>query len=363
MSRPGRLVPGSLLLVMAACGGGTSGPTPPPATYTVTGAVFYDENGNGVVDATEGARIAGAIVDVGGRSSSRTSAILGEFTVDGVPGGAQTVTVRSLPPYYTPPAPPIRITVPLPAGQNVLVPLTLPIGPNNPNLYMAFGDSITIGQGSSDDLGYRGRLEDKLRAWFGRGTLVDEGADATKTNRGAERIDASLFRRRPAYTLIHYGTNDFNAPECKNAPPCFTIDSLRDMILSARGSTSLPVLATIIPADPTALEQPARNEWVKAMDDRIRALAREQNVPLADPYDLFVNSPNFSHLYVDHVHPNDDGYELMAQAFFKAITTTPESTGSWRAVAPPPAPTLFAPPSAPPSAPGAVDRARRHRRS
>src|SRR5206468_3708601 len=118
------------------------------------------------------------------------------------------------------------------------------------NVYMGFGDSITIGDFSSDDRGYRGRLEDKLIAHFGRASVPSEGVEATRSNSGADRIDASLRRVRPAYTLILYGTNDWNVSACKNTPPCFTIDSLRDIALSARGASSLPVLSTIIPADP-----------------------------------------------------------------------------------------------------------------
>ena len=290
-------------------------------TFPVKAAVFYDENGNGVQDANEGSRLPDVTLEVGGRTG-KTTRPLGEATIDGVPQGAQSLTVRrgSLPPYFVPPAS-IPVTVPQAAGQFALVPVTLPIGPNRAHLYMGFGDSITIGQGSSDDQGYRGRLQDKLTAFFGvRASVVSEGVDATKSNRGADRIDESLQRRHPAYTLILYGTNDWNAAECKNAPPCYTITSLRDMILSARGAQSLPVLSTIIPGDPTSVQQPDRNEWVAAQDERIRALAKSEGVPLADPQALFVKDPNFTHFYVDHVHPNDAGYELIATAFFNAIT-------------------------------------------
>jgi len=327
VSRP-RFLPLVLLLAsLSACGGGgSSGPTPVQPTFSVTGAVFYDENGNGVLDPSESTRVPDVVVEVAGRTG-RTSKVLGEFTVDGVAGGTQALTLRrsSLPPYYVPPA---SISVGVPTSQPVLVPVTLPIDGNRPNVYMGFGDSITIGQGSSDNLGYRARLESRLAAHFGRGTVVNEGADATRSNRGAERIDDSLRRARPAYTLILYGTNDWNVAACKNDPPCFTIDSLRDIALSARGSSSLPVLSTIIPGDPTSTDQPARNQWVSDMDVRIRALAREMNVPLADPEPLFLKAPNFASMYVDHVHPNDSGYELIAQAFFAAIATPAESSAA-----------------------------------
>src|SRR5206468_2620822 len=154
--------------------------------------------------------------------SGRSSKVLGEVTIAGVPAGTQAVTVRrgSLPPYYAAPA---TLSVAVPQGQPLLVPVTLPIGSNRPNVYMGFGDSLTLGQGSSDGLGYRGRLQSRLTAFFGRGQVVNEGADATRSNRGADRIDDSLRRARPAYTLILYGTNDWNVADCKNNPPCFTI--------------------------------------------------------------------------------------------------------------------------------------------
>ena len=316
-------------MTLAACGGGgggTSGPTPVQPTFIVTGAVFYDENGNGSLDPGENTRLPDVTVEAGGRTAVSTK-VLGEFSITGVPGGTQSVTLRrsSLPPYYVPPA---STPVSLPQSQALLIPVTLPIGSNRANVYMGFGDSITLGQGSSDDRGYATPLEVKLAAHFGRGMVVREGADATRSNRGAERIDESLGRARPAYTLVLYGTNDWNVGDCKTSPPCFTIDSLREIVLSARGSQSLPILSTIIPGDPKSTMQPDRNQWVADMDARIRALGRELGVPVADPQALFVASPNFQNLYVDHVHPNNSGYELIAQAFFAAIATPAGTSGA-----------------------------------
>ena len=313
------------LHVLTACGGGGGGGGPTPVrTGSVTGAVFYDENGNGQLDPQE-ARIPGATVEVAGRTGP-TSRPGGEFRVDGVPEGQHTLSVRpgSLPPYFVPPAQGLAVTVPQPDGQNALVALTLPIGENRPHVYMAFGDSISAGEGSSDDEGYRLRLESLLVAFFGRGQVVNDGAPATRSIVGQIRIDQSLFRTRPAYTLIHYGTNDWNDTQagCRSDPPCYTIESLQNIILSARGSRSLPVLSTIIPGNPSnPFQQPARNEWVAAMNERIEALARQENVPLADPHALFLREADPSVLFVDHVHPNDRGYTLMADAFFAAITT------------------------------------------
>ena len=331
-----------LSATLTACGGGggTSGPTPVQSTgptFSVSGAVFYDENGNGTLDAGENVRVADVTVQIG-TATGKTSKILGEFTVPGVPAGTQQVTLSrtTLPPFYAAPA---TVTVTVPQTQGLLVPLTLPIGTNRPNVYMGFGDSITIGEGSPDNRGYRPGLEDRLAGFFGRGTVVSEGVDATRSNAGANRIDISLNRARPAYTLILYGTNDFNVLDCKVNPPCFTIDSLRDIVLSARGSRSLPILSTIIPANPNGALQPDRNQWVAAMNVRIRALAKEMSVPLADPEPLFLKDPAFDRLYTDHVHPNNSGYDHIAEAFFAAITT-PATTATSVSM-----PTLFTRPT------------------
>jgi lysophospholipase L1-like esterase len=335
----------TLGVTVSACGGGgggTTGPNPVPSTgptFSVSGAVFYDENGNGALDAGENVRVPEVTVQIG-TATGKTSKVLGEFTVPGVPGGTQQVTLSraTLPPFYAAPAS-LTVTVPQTAG--LLIPVTLPIGTNRPNIYMGFGDSITIGEGSPGNRGYRIFLEERLAGYFGRGTVVSEGIDATRSNAGANRIDDSLNRARPAYTLILYGTNDFNVLDCKANPPCFTIDSLRDIALSARGSRSLPILSTIIPANPNAALQPERNQWVATQNVKIRALAKELSIPLADPEPLFTKDPNFDRLYFDHVHPNNSGYDHIAEAFFQAIITPTTTT----TLSLPGEPTLFARPT------------------
>jgi lysophospholipase L1-like esterase len=144
-------------------------------------------------------------------------------------------------------------------------------------------------------------------------------------------VGRALGRQNPAYTLIMYGTNDWNTLSCQAGPPCDTIDEMRNIIRQVKAFGSLPVLSTIIPANP-ALQPRERNDWVRAQNGYLRDLARAEHVPLSDPATLFFANPNLSSLFVDGVHPNDEGYELIAQAFFAAITgprsaTSPTSVG------------------------------------
>jgi lysophospholipase L1-like esterase len=298
-------------------------------THSVGVALFYDENGNCALDGGENVRIPDATVEIAGRQG-RSAPVTGEAIIENVPVGSHTLSVRaaSLPPAYVGPAP-VSLAVPQTSGTTFL-PVTLPIGTNRPNVYLAFGDSITDGEGSSDGMGYVSRLQRKLQSHFGRATLIKDGLGATRSNRGSDRLPDSLTVR-PAYTLIHYGTNDWNQAECKQSPPCFTIESLQTMVRDVKHRQGIPVLGTIIPANPNREFQPDRNQWVADMDRRIRDLARAEGAIVADLEAAFLREPNLVALFADHVHPSDLGYEVMAQAFFEAITRPAPAAASFDA--------------------------------
>ena len=322
-----------------ACGGSPSGPgpvptpTPPADLHDVTGVVFYDENGNGKLDATEAIRLGGVSVQIG-QASGTSAPKTGDVVVKGVPAGSAQAIVSdaSLPPYFVPPSA-VSLTVPLASGTQLALPVTLPIGPNNhANRYMGFGDSITVGDGSSDGNGYLSVLQDELaKQWGGQPIMVNEGIEGTDSNEGAARAGYTVAQRRPAYTLIHYGTNDWNA--CGTQVPCFTIDSLRTIVQSVKGGQSLPVLATIIPANPAFPDKvpPQRNEWVHQIDALIRDLAVQEHVTLADMEKAFLAQPSLPPLFSDHVHPNDAGYQIMADVWLAAITGPRGGASSARA--------------------------------
>ena len=320
-----RILAAAFALPLAACGGvSPTAPQPPTSTSDITLVVFYDQNGNGLLDPSERVRLGGARVTLAGQAGA-SAAHTGEVTLHAVPAGTYTAAIdpSSLPPFYAQTGMP-RVTVP--SSQPAAVAVTLPIGSNQPNIYMAFGDSITNGDGSTDNMGYRGVLQSDLDGLLGAGTVLDEGVEGTRTNEGAQRLPPTLAADMPAYTLIHYGTNDWN--KCADQVPCFTIDSLRSMVHSCQAVKSLPVLATIIPANPAFPDQvpPQRNIWVHQIDALIRPMAQQEGALLVDLEAAFLAHGNLPSLFSDHVHPNDQGYAIMAQQFFKAITQPAGST-------------------------------------
>jgi lysophospholipase L1-like esterase len=318
------LAPAFLVLGSLACGGGASTPTQPLPTpspgYPVTAIVYYDQNNNGRLDSEDVIRLPNVEVTVGGLSA-RTAGVTGQAVVTGVPAGTQTAALnpQSLPPFFAPGAP---VTVQVPQTAPLQIPAALPIGENLPNTYLAFGDSITRGQGSSDGNGYRVRLEGMLGSYFGGAQVYNDGRDGTFSAHGAARITRSIERYHNAYTLIHYGSNDWNLAECKALPvadDCYTVSWLTDIVEGAKSRNSLPVLATIIPANP-ATEPAERNQWIDQVNASLKVMAGREGAVVADLNAAFRAAGDVSSLLVDDVHPNDAGYQVMAQGFFNAIT-------------------------------------------
>lgn len=330
MKRP-RLAALACSLAAAACGGGGStpgGPSEPTVpTYSVTATVFYDQNGNGQLDGSEAGRVPGVEVMIG--TGTGTSAPgTGRAAVTGIREGAQTVAVRteSMPAYFQS-APPVPIQVP--GTTEVRIPLTLPIGRNHADLYLGLGDSITLGDGSSDGRGYGLKLQNLLGPHFGRAEVVRRGRSGDSTSETEEVTRRTLRDHDPAYTLILLGTNDWQDQTCQSRGPdaCFTIEALRSIVEQVKDWDSLPVLATIIPANP-AMVPAGRNTWYDEMNVRIRALAQEQKVTLADLNADFKAAGSLPALFADDVHPNDAGHQVIAQGWFKAITRARSAAAS-----------------------------------
>jgi acyl-CoA hydrolase len=337
------------IVLGASCGGGPTSPSnpgggtpPPPPGSPVSGFLFYDENANGTAEGGEVVRLPSVGVSIGGQTGTTTAG--GRFSLASVPNGAQTAQARtdSLPAYFTSPA----VSVSVPASGDVPVGARLTLGARNrPNVYLAFGDSITFGTGSSDGEGYVDDLAAQLRSFWGRADMVNAGVPATRSSAGQARLPGTLATHRPAYALILYGTNDWNEPECRSAFPCFTIDALRAMVQDTRSGGAHPIVGTIPPVNPDYADRNAaeRNDWVRRMNELVRQMAAQERAQVAEIHGDFLKQPSLPPLFDDFLHPNDRGYTLVAQAFFRAITQ-PLPGGA--AALDDGGPALFAPPGA-----------------
>jgi lysophospholipase L1-like esterase len=128
------------------------------------------------------------------------------------------------------------------------------------------------------------------------------------------------------------GTNDWNLPECQDKVPCSTIDNLRTIVERCKARSTLVVLATIPPVNPAYVDKgaEARNDWVKQLNGFVRTMASQERVALAEIHGDMLKQPNLAGLFADDKHPNDAGYQVIAQSFFRAITMPVGATASAR---------------------------------
>ena len=104
--------------------------------------------------------------------------------------------------------------------------------------------------------------------------------------------------------------------------PCYTVDSLRAMVQDTKSAGACPIVGTIPPVNPSFADRnpTERNDWVRRMNDLIRQMAAQERAPVAEIHGDFLKQPSLPPLYFDFLHPNDRGYALISQSFFRAIT-------------------------------------------
>jgi lysophospholipase L1-like esterase len=279
---------------------------------------FLDWNRNGVMDGPE-VGLPGIELTIGQKRA--TTDAFGRAAITGLTSGTFAVgfTPASAPPFL---AMLQDVTTNVPSATSTNVPLSYPIGTNTMGRYMAFGDSITSGDFSTDLAGYRGRLGRKLGDFYHQPIGVEyAGIGGGRTEVGVSLIEGSLRQVRPAFTLVGFGVNDWANGACK-PETCDAIPNLRQIIRAVKGSNSLPCIATLTPSN-TGYDSRApaeRNDWVKAMNVQIKAMAPQEGALLVDLYAAFEATGNISKYMTDHVHPNDAGYELIAQKYYETLT-------------------------------------------
>ena len=180
-------------------------------------------------------------------------------------------------------------------------------GANDPNLYVAFGDSIT----HDGQEGASPSYPERLSLLLGH-TVVNEGVGGERSAGGRNRVDSVLKQYKPGYLLIIYGANDvFRARRIAE-----TIDNLRAIVECAKDNRTIPVLATTLP-----ILVDGHEEWtqtVAALNQQIRVLAAQENVLLVDLEEVFETNPD-TLLRPDGVHPSYAGNDAIAKVFYDVL--------------------------------------------
>ncbi|MGW2386016.1 ricin-type beta-trefoil lectin domain protein [Streptomyces sp. NPDC001658] len=209
--------------------------------------------------------------------------------------------------------------------------------PTTPLRVMPLGDSITWGVGSSTGNGYRAPLWNRLAAdghpldFVGTvrgGSMSDpdnEGHSGYRIDQIATLADASLTRYRPNVVTLHIGTNDLQgASEVDSA-----IARLRSLVNQI--TADVPD-ATVLVASLVVSTSSSEERWRGTYNQAVRqivsdAQATGKRVAFVDMSSLTTADP---------LHPNDSGYQKMADAFHRGVQAA-DSAGWLKDPAPAPA--------------------------
>lgn len=191
---------------------------------------------------------------------------------------------------------------------------------------LCFGDSITYGvtlqakalpDGSLSDLtlaeGYVPKLWRRLQSKYGGEIeLVNAGVPGEGTLAGVARIRHEMLLHHPDLVLLLEGVIDVN-----NDTPSFPVvrDNLADMMRQVQIQGGLVVLGTY-PLLNSSGFRASSPENIPKLNDLIRRLAGEQGVVVADHERAFGGLDGQG---PDGLHPNNIGYEVMADTWLGAI--------------------------------------------
>ncbi len=180
-----------------------------------------------------------------------------------------------------------------------------------PSVYMAFGDSITAG---FDDTvgdytpGYEGYLLPMLQGIDPAAQILNAGKQGEQTGQGLSRLNAYLNEQQPQFALVMEGINDIE----HGAPAEAVAFNLEQMAQMCQVHGAIPILATVTPD----FTNPSILGTIGSCHDLVVAYVGDQSVvTLADTYAATIGHPED----FGGQHPNQTGYQALAQVFFDAI--------------------------------------------
>ena len=199
--------------------------------------------------------------------------------------------------------------------------------PAKPTVIALFGDSITVGYNMaypSVDLGNgtttHGRPTIELNSLLNdsrpkRSSIVSNWGDGgSNSEDGTWRISRELeilnsqYSGANKFVLIIYGTND----AAFGISTSTTKFNIQVMIDNARSLGYEPIIGTLTPVE---------GRDVTPRNGQIKSAASSRNAFLVDHFNRFINEPGGWRELIEldngvRLHPNDEGYRVIAQTWF-----------------------------------------------
>jgi acyl-CoA thioesterase-1 len=162
---------------------------------------------------------------------------------------------------------------------------------------ICFGDSITKGEGAADDKAY----PEVLRKLLGR-SVINAGVSGDTTITALERLEEDVLDKSPFLVIVELGGNDF----LQQRPKELTLKNLEEIIIRIQESGSAVALCDVSSG---FILSDYRNDF-----ERLAKKTGSIFIPCL--LGGILNNPS---MRVDNIHPNEEGYELIAQRVYKEV--------------------------------------------
>ncbi|MFA5310777.1 MAG: GDSL-type esterase/lipase family protein [Candidatus Omnitrophota bacterium] len=171
------------------------------------------------------------------------------------------------------------------------------IGSSGENI-ICFGDSITFGYGVKPGEDYPSVLSKMVKM-----PVINAGVDGDTSISAFKRIEKDVLDRKPFLVLIEFCGNDF----LKDIPQESTINNVRSMILRAQGQGAITVIVDI-----------SAGFFLRDYRMKFSRLAKETgSIFVPAVLSGIITNPAMKS---DFMHPNQEGYKIIAQRIHCAIS-------------------------------------------
>jgi len=162
---------------------------------------------------------------------------------------------------------------------------------------ICFGDSLTFGTGAPEKMSYPAHLSRILKR-----PVVNAGVPGDTTASALLRLQREVLDRSPGIVLITLGGNDLK----NRLPADAAFENLKTIVERIQKTGALVVLGGIsIPF------------WDRGFSDRYRTLSEDTGAVLVE--NVYEGILGDRSLMSDTIHPNADGYRIMAEHFAEAL--------------------------------------------
>ena len=166
---------------------------------------------------------------------------------------------------------------------------------------LAFGDSLTYGYNVEKEKNYPSQLSPLLKV-----DVINEGINAEVSSEGLKRLPALLEKYKPQILVICHGGNDI----IRRKSLLKAKRNIKKMIELARKKNIHVVLVGVPMLEVISL----------STAQIYHEIANEMNVPIDDSSLEYILSDNY--LKIDQIHPNEEGYKILANSLANLITDT-----------------------------------------